>query len=152
SMSQERRFLAAAREASRSSAPSPDASFSAESQGTKRPENHTSPEHTFADEESEGEILHQLQSGHCDKASKAIWATRKYEKLRHHFRRAEQWLSRISLRDPQLFARWQRTQASPRITENGGVNNRVVHESATIAEMLSPKTREQSSLRSFSGG
>jgi hypothetical protein len=152
SVPQQRRFLAAAREASRSSAPNPGASFSAESQGTKRPENHPSPEHTFADEESEGEILRQLQSGHFDKASKAIWATGKYKKLRHHFRRAEQWLSRVSRRDPQLFARWQPAQASPRITENGRINTRVVHDSSTMAEMLSPKTREQSSLRSFSGG
>lgn len=37
----------------------------------------------------------------------ARWATRKYKKLRHHFRRAEQWLLRISRRDPQLFAHWE---------------------------------------------
>jgi RNA-directed DNA polymerase len=37
----------------------------------------------------------------------ARWATRKYKKLKHHFRRAEQWLLRISKRDPRLFAHWQ---------------------------------------------
>ena len=37
----------------------------------------------------------------------ARWATRKYKKLHHHFRRAEQWLLRISKRDPRLFAHWQ---------------------------------------------
>ena len=37
----------------------------------------------------------------------ARWATRKYKKLRHRFRRAEQWLLRISKRDPRLFAHWQ---------------------------------------------
>ena len=35
------------------------------------------------------------------------WPTRKYKKRRHHFRRAEQWLLRISRRDPRLFAHWQ---------------------------------------------
>jgi RNA-directed DNA polymerase len=41
----------------------------------------------------------------------ARWATRKYKKLRHRFRRAEQWLRRVSQHDPQLFAHWQlRTQ------------------------------------------
>jgi len=37
----------------------------------------------------------------------ARWATRKYKKLHHHFGRAEQWLLRISKRDPRLFAHWQ---------------------------------------------
>jgi RNA-directed DNA polymerase len=37
----------------------------------------------------------------------ARWATRKYKKLRHHFRRAEQWLLRVSRRDPRLFTHWQ---------------------------------------------
>jgi RNA-directed DNA polymerase len=37
----------------------------------------------------------------------ARWATRKYKKLRHHFRRAEQWITRISRRDLRLFAHWQ---------------------------------------------
>jgi len=35
------------------------------------------------------------------------WARRKYKKLRHHQRRATQWLRRISLRSPQLWAHWQ---------------------------------------------
>jgi RNA-directed DNA polymerase len=37
----------------------------------------------------------------------ARWAKRKYEKLRHRFGRAEQWLLRVSQREPQLFAHWQ---------------------------------------------
>ena len=37
----------------------------------------------------------------------ARWATWKYKKLRHRFRRAEQWLLRVSQRAPQLFAHWQ---------------------------------------------
>ena len=37
----------------------------------------------------------------------ARWATRKYKKLRHHFRRADQWITRVSRRDLQLFAHWQ---------------------------------------------
>jgi len=37
----------------------------------------------------------------------ARWATRKYKKLKHHFRRAEQWLLRVAQRTPQLFAHWQ---------------------------------------------
>jgi RNA-directed DNA polymerase len=37
----------------------------------------------------------------------ARWATRKYKKLRHRFRRAAQWLLRISRRAPRLFAHWQ---------------------------------------------
>jgi RNA-directed DNA polymerase len=37
----------------------------------------------------------------------ARWATRKYKKLRHHFRRAEQWLRCVSQRDPRLFTHWQ---------------------------------------------
>ena len=35
------------------------------------------------------------------------WACRKYKKLRHHQRRATQWLRRISLRAPRLWAHWQ---------------------------------------------
>jgi RNA-directed DNA polymerase len=35
------------------------------------------------------------------------WACRKYKKLRHHQRRATQWLRRISLRSAQLWAHWQ---------------------------------------------
>jgi len=38
------------------------------------------------------------------------WATRKYKKLNHRFRRAEQWLRRVSHRDSQLFAHWQRVR------------------------------------------
>jgi RNA-directed DNA polymerase len=37
----------------------------------------------------------------------ARWATRKYKKLRHRFRRAEQWLRRVSQRDSRLFTHWQ---------------------------------------------
>jgi len=37
----------------------------------------------------------------------ARWATRKYKKLKHRFRRAEQWLLRVAQRSPQLFAHWQ---------------------------------------------
>lgn len=36
----------------------------------------------------------------------ALWAKRKYKKLRHHLRRATQWICRITRRDPQLFAHW----------------------------------------------
>jgi len=36
-----------------------------------------------------------------------LWATRKYKKLRHHFRRATQWIARLSRRAPALFADWQ---------------------------------------------
>ena len=35
------------------------------------------------------------------------WACRKYKKLRNHQRRATQWLRRISIRSPQLWAHWQ---------------------------------------------
>ena len=37
----------------------------------------------------------------------ALWAKRKYKKLRGHYRRARHWVARISRRDPQLFAHWQ---------------------------------------------
>jgi RNA-directed DNA polymerase len=37
----------------------------------------------------------------------ALWAKRKYKKLRGHFRRARHWIARISRRDPRLFAHWQ---------------------------------------------
>jgi RNA-directed DNA polymerase len=37
----------------------------------------------------------------------ALWAKRKYKKLRGHFRRARHWVARISRRDPRLFAHWQ---------------------------------------------
>ena len=36
-----------------------------------------------------------------------LWATRKYKKLRHHLRRATQWIARLSRRAPALFAHWQ---------------------------------------------
>ena len=36
----------------------------------------------------------------------ALWAKRKYKKLRHHLRRATHWSARISRRDPKLFAHW----------------------------------------------
>jgi RNA-directed DNA polymerase len=37
----------------------------------------------------------------------ALWAKRKYKKLRGHHRRARHWVARIARRDPQLFAHWQ---------------------------------------------
>ena len=37
----------------------------------------------------------------------ALWAKRKYKKLRHHLRRATHWIARISRRAPELFASWQ---------------------------------------------
>ena len=37
----------------------------------------------------------------------ALWAKRKYKKLRRHLRRATHWIARISRRDPGLFAHWQ---------------------------------------------
>ena len=37
----------------------------------------------------------------------ALWAKRKYKKLRHHLRRATHWIARISRRAPELFAIWQ---------------------------------------------
>jgi RNA-directed DNA polymerase len=37
----------------------------------------------------------------------ALWAKRKYKKLRHHLRRATHWIARISRRAPGLFASWQ---------------------------------------------
>jgi len=37
----------------------------------------------------------------------ALWAKRKYKKLRQHLRRATHWIARISRRDPKLFAHWQ---------------------------------------------
>jgi RNA-directed DNA polymerase len=39
--------------------------------------------------------------------SLARWAYRKYKKLRGHLRRATHWITRISRRDPRLFAHWQ---------------------------------------------
>lgn len=37
----------------------------------------------------------------------ALWAKRKYKKLRGHLRRATHWISRISRRAPALFGHWQ---------------------------------------------
>jgi hypothetical protein len=37
----------------------------------------------------------------------ALWAKRKYKKLRSHLRKAKQWIARISRRAPALFAHWQ---------------------------------------------
>jgi len=37
----------------------------------------------------------------------ALWAKRKYKKLRHHLRRATHWIARISRRATELFASWQ---------------------------------------------
>jgi RNA-directed DNA polymerase len=34
------------------------------------------------------------------------WACRKFKRLRRHRRRAAQWLQRISLREPRLWAHW----------------------------------------------
>ena len=36
-----------------------------------------------------------------------MWATRKYKRLRHHRRRAAQWLNRIARKQPNLFAHWK---------------------------------------------
>jgi len=37
----------------------------------------------------------------------ALWAKRKYKKLRSHLRKAKHWIARISRRSPALFAHWQ---------------------------------------------
>jgi RNA-directed DNA polymerase len=37
----------------------------------------------------------------------ALWAKRKYKKLRGHLRRATHWIARLSRRAPELFAHWQ---------------------------------------------
>ena len=37
----------------------------------------------------------------------ALWAVRKYKKLRRHLRRATHWIARLSQRAPGLFALWQ---------------------------------------------
>lgn len=37
----------------------------------------------------------------------AMWATRKYKRLRGHRRRAVHWLDRIARRQPNLFAHWK---------------------------------------------
>jgi len=37
----------------------------------------------------------------------ALWAKRKYKRLRNHLRRATHWIASISRRSPALFAHWQ---------------------------------------------
>ncbi len=37
----------------------------------------------------------------------ALWAKRKYKKLRQHLRRATHWIARLSRRAPELLAHWQ---------------------------------------------
>jgi len=37
----------------------------------------------------------------------ALWAKRKYKRLRNHLCRATHWFSSISRRSPALFAHWQ---------------------------------------------
>ncbi|MFZ3370386.1 MAG: group II intron maturase-specific domain-containing protein [Candidatus Sulfotelmatobacter sp.] len=37
----------------------------------------------------------------------ALWAKRKYKKLRRRLRRATHWIARLSRRAPELFAHWQ---------------------------------------------
>lgn len=37
----------------------------------------------------------------------ALWAKRKYKRLRQHHRRARHWITRLSRRAPELFAHWQ---------------------------------------------
>ncbi len=37
----------------------------------------------------------------------ALWAKRKYKRLRHHLRRATHWIAGLSRRSPALFAHWQ---------------------------------------------
>jgi len=37
----------------------------------------------------------------------ALWAKRKYKKLRFHLRKAKHWIARISCRAPALFSHWQ---------------------------------------------
>jgi len=43
----------------------------------------------------------------CLEQRLVIWATRKYKRLRHHKRRAAQWLNRIARKQPNLFAHWK---------------------------------------------
>ena len=42
----------------------------------------------------------------------AMWATRKYKRMRGHRRRARQWVSRIARKQPNLFAHWRLLYAS----------------------------------------
>ena len=48
----------------------------------------------------------------CLERRLAIWATRKYKRLRHHKRRAAQWLNRIARKQPNLFAHWKMLYAT----------------------------------------
>ena len=43
----------------------------------------------------------------CLEQRLVIWATRKYKRLRHHKRRAAQWLNRIARKQSNLFAHWK---------------------------------------------
>lgn len=43
----------------------------------------------------------------CLERRLVMWATRKYKRLRHHRRRAAQWLRRIARKQPTLFAHWR---------------------------------------------
>ena len=43
----------------------------------------------------------------CLERRLVLWATRKYKRLRHHRRRAAQWLRRIARKQPNLFAHWR---------------------------------------------
>jgi group II intron reverse transcriptase/maturase len=43
----------------------------------------------------------------CLERRLVMWATRKYKRLRHHRRRAAQWLNRIARKQPYLFAHWK---------------------------------------------
>ncbi|MDP3055443.1 MAG: group II intron maturase-specific domain-containing protein, partial [Methylobacter sp.] len=48
----------------------------------------------------------------CLERRLGIWATRKYKRLRHHKRRAAQWLNRIARKQPNLFAHWKMLYAT----------------------------------------
>ncbi len=37
----------------------------------------------------------------------ALWATRKFKRLRGHRRQAEDWLRCLARREPELFAHWR---------------------------------------------
>jgi RNA-directed DNA polymerase len=43
------------------------------------------------------------------------WATRKYKRLRGHPKRARRWLGQIALREPSLFAHWDRLRTAPTV-------------------------------------
>jgi RNA-directed DNA polymerase len=48
----------------------------------------------------------------CLERRLVMWAIRKYKRLRHHKRRAAQWLNRIARRQPYLFAHWKMLYAN----------------------------------------